>query len=116
MTTVRPDQVGRVGVVGAGVIGGGWALHFLRMIARAEMAADDHLVMEAGGALDEIVEMHVAELVNFLPAMIGPNETQLHNQHLGFEDGWIAIETGRVGVTGVSHERGAHLPRHRQAG
>ncbi len=31
MTTVRPDQVRRVGIVGAGVIGGGWALHFLRM-------------------------------------------------------------------------------------
>jgi len=28
---VEPDQVGRAGVVGAGVIGGGWALHFLRM-------------------------------------------------------------------------------------
>jgi carnitine 3-dehydrogenase len=27
----RPEQVGRVGVVGAGVIGGGWALHYLRM-------------------------------------------------------------------------------------
>ena len=31
MITVEPDQVRRVGVVGAGVIGGGWALHFLRM-------------------------------------------------------------------------------------
>jgi carnitine 3-dehydrogenase len=27
----EPDQVSRVGVVGAGVIGGGWALHYLRM-------------------------------------------------------------------------------------
>ncbi len=31
MTGVDPDQVKRVGVVGAGVIGGGWALHYLRM-------------------------------------------------------------------------------------
>ena len=31
MTRVSPDQVKRVGVVGAGVIGGGWALHYLRM-------------------------------------------------------------------------------------
>jgi carnitine 3-dehydrogenase len=30
MTAVRPDQVRRVGIVGAGVIGGGWALHYLR--------------------------------------------------------------------------------------
>jgi carnitine 3-dehydrogenase len=28
---VEPDQVRRVAVVGAGVIGGGWALHYLRM-------------------------------------------------------------------------------------
>jgi carnitine 3-dehydrogenase len=28
---VEPGQVGRVGIVGAGVIGGGWSLHFLRM-------------------------------------------------------------------------------------
>ena len=31
MTGVEPDRVRRVGVVGAGVIGGGWALHYLRM-------------------------------------------------------------------------------------
>ena len=31
MTAVEPDQVRRVGIVGAGVIGGGWALHYLRM-------------------------------------------------------------------------------------
>jgi len=31
MTPVQPDQVRRVGIVGAGVIGGGWAMHYLRM-------------------------------------------------------------------------------------
>ena len=31
MTAVEPGYVRRVGVVGAGVIGGGWALHYLRM-------------------------------------------------------------------------------------
>jgi carnitine 3-dehydrogenase len=31
VTRVDPGQVKRVGVVGAGVIGGGWALHYLRM-------------------------------------------------------------------------------------
>src|SRR5215472_907685 len=31
VSAMRPDQVSRVGVVGAGVIGGGWALHYLRM-------------------------------------------------------------------------------------
>ena len=28
--TVLPDRARRVGIVGAGVIGGGWALHYLR--------------------------------------------------------------------------------------
>ena len=31
MAAVEPDRVRRVGIVGAGVIGGGWALHYLRM-------------------------------------------------------------------------------------
>ena len=31
MIAVAPDEVRRVGIVGAGVIGGGWALHYLRM-------------------------------------------------------------------------------------
>jgi carnitine 3-dehydrogenase len=31
VTAVEPGAVRRVGIVGAGVIGGGWALHFLRM-------------------------------------------------------------------------------------
>ena len=30
MAAVQPDQARRVGIVGAGVIGGGWALHYLR--------------------------------------------------------------------------------------
>jgi carnitine 3-dehydrogenase len=30
MTAVQPEQARRVGIVGAGVIGGGWALHYLR--------------------------------------------------------------------------------------
>src|SRR5438477_8302492 len=28
---VEPDAARRVGIIGAGVIGGGWALHYLRM-------------------------------------------------------------------------------------
>ena len=31
MAAAEPGQVSRVGIVGAGVIGGGWALHYLRM-------------------------------------------------------------------------------------
>ena len=31
MPAVGPGAASRVGIVGAGVIGGGWALHYLRM-------------------------------------------------------------------------------------
>src|SRR5215471_8578422 len=31
VAALEPGQVRRVGIVGAGVIGGGWALHYLRM-------------------------------------------------------------------------------------
>jgi carnitine 3-dehydrogenase len=31
VAAAEPGQVSRVGIVGAGVIGGGWALHYLRM-------------------------------------------------------------------------------------
>jgi carnitine 3-dehydrogenase len=31
VTALQPDQVRRVAIVGAGVIGGGWAVHYLRM-------------------------------------------------------------------------------------
>jgi len=31
VSSIQPDQARRVAVVGAGVIGGGWALHYLRM-------------------------------------------------------------------------------------
>jgi len=44
------------------------------MIARAEVRADDHLILEAIGPLHEIVQVHVPELVNLLAAMIGPDE------------------------------------------
>src|ERR1700704_4417921 len=34
---VEPSAVRRVGIVGAGVIGGGWALHYLRMGFRVDV-------------------------------------------------------------------------------
>src|SRR5262249_39339911 len=47
------------------------AAHFLRMIACAEVRADDQLVLEPVRTLDEIVEVHVAELVDLLAAVVG---------------------------------------------
>ena len=47
------------------------AAHFLGMIARAEVRADDQLVLETVRALDEVIQVHVSELVDLLAAVIG---------------------------------------------
>jgi len=52
---VAPDQVRRVGLVGAGVIGGGWALHYLRM-------GFDVDVCDPGPRAREGVESMLAEI------------------------------------------------------
>jgi carnitine 3-dehydrogenase len=48
---VEPDQVRQVSVVGAGVIGGGWALHYLRM------SLDVEVYDPAPGAQGDLVRM-----------------------------------------------------------
>ena len=55
MHAVAPDQVRRVGLVGAGVIGGGWALHYLRM-------GFDVDVCDPGPRAREGVESMLAEI------------------------------------------------------
>ena len=49
----------------------------VRMVARAEVAGDDQLVLEPVAALHQVVEVHVAELVDLLLAMVGRDERQL---------------------------------------
>jgi carnitine 3-dehydrogenase len=51
VVAVEPDRVRRVGIVGAGVIGGGWALHFLRM------GLDVDVYDPAPGAGDDLLAM-----------------------------------------------------------
>lgn len=51
MTAVQPDAARRVGIVGAGVIGGGWALHFLRA------GLDVDVYDPAAGARGELLRM-----------------------------------------------------------
>ena len=55
MDTVAPDQVRRVGLVGAGVIGGGWALHYLRM-------GFDVDIYDPGPRAEQGVESMLAEI------------------------------------------------------
>ena len=47
------------------------AADLLRMIARAEVRKDDQLVAEAIGALNHIIQMHMAELVDLFAPVIG---------------------------------------------
>src|SRR5262245_19967486 len=79
------------------------------------MRADDELILEAVGALQKIIQVHVAELVNLLPEMIGPDEAQLGDEDLSLEDGRAAIQSRGAGVAGVSNERCPHFTRHRRS-
>jgi carnitine 3-dehydrogenase len=54
VSSIQPDQVRRVGVVGAGVIGGGWALHYLRM------GLDVHVYDPAPAARADLLRMREA--------------------------------------------------------
>ena len=68
-------------------------------------------------ALDEVVQVHVAELVDLLPAVVGRDEAHLRDQDLRLEDGRVGVEAGRAGVAGVGRAAAcALLARHLDAG
>src|SRR5438874_2588820 len=79
------------------------------MIARAEMGGDNELVLEPLLALQEIIQVHVAELVDLLAAMVGPNETHLGDEDFRLENWRIVIQSGGAGVARVRQKRGADL-------
>ena len=60
--------------------------------------------------------MHVAELVNLLAPMVGPDKTHLGYQDFGLIHRRMRVEAGRAGVADVGEERRAHFMRHRRAG
>src|SRR5439155_16044672 len=68
--------------------------HLAGMVARAEMAGDNQFVLEPVGPLDEIIQVHVAELVNLLPAVSRPEEAQLRDQDLRLVRGREVVQPG----------------------
>src|SRR5215469_10894571 len=78
---VPPDQVRRVGLVGAGVIGGGWALHYLRM-------GFDVDICDPGPRAREGVETMLAEIWPLMERMgvrpgASPDRVAFHSDIAG---------------------------------
>ena len=92
MTAVQPDQVRRVGIVGAGVIGGGWAMHYLRM------GLDVDVYDPAPTAAHDLSRMH-AEIWPLLERM-GLRE--------GASPDRLTVHADLAGA--VSADPGLHLP------
>src|SRR5438128_8197204 len=89
------------------------AADLLRMIARAEVRKDDQLVAEALGALNYIIQMHMAELVDLFTAVVRANETHFGNQDLRVIQRRITVQAGRTGIARVGQKRRPHLLRDR---
>src|SRR4029077_3834835 len=75
--------------------------NLLYMIARAEVRGDDQFVVEAVSALDQVVEVHMAELVDLVLAVPRRDERQLGNQYLRLEHRGACVESLRRAVAKV---------------
>ena len=82
------------------------------MVPRAEVTGDDQFVFEPICPLDKIVQVHVAELVDFLPPVLRAVEGQFGNQDAGLKCGFAIVEAFRRRVTRVANQRKPHLGRH----
>src|SRR5438552_650907 len=96
---------------GRGQTGLDYAPHLLGMVARAQVAADQQLVVKTIGPLQEIVQVHVTELVDLLAAVVGTDETEFRDQDLRLEDRRIGVQARRARVAGVAQQRCSHLAR-----
>ena len=74
------------------------------VIARAEVDQHDQLILKPFGTLDEIIDVHVAEFVNFLSAVFGPEECHLGNEHAGIENLFTVINARWCGVPRVANQ------------
>ncbi len=89
--------------------------NLLVVVPRAEVAGDDPLVMKPIAPLDEVVQVHVAVLVNLFLAVAGRDERHLRNQHLRLVHDRRVIESGRRAVAQVRYQRSPFFPRHLDA-
>ena len=64
----------------------------LGVVAGAEVGDDDEFVVEEVGTVEEVVEVHVAELVDVFLAMVRRDEGQLANQDLGLVHHRVVVE------------------------
>lgn len=74
--------------------------------AGAEVGEDDQFVLEAVGSIEEVVEVHVAELVNFFAAMFGPEEGHFGDEDFAGVDVGVSIEAWGSGIAGEADEGG----------
>src|SRR5262245_56590165 len=86
------------------------------MVARAEMSANNEFVLKAIGTLQEVVQMHVAELVNLLASVLRSDKAKLRKQDLVLKGCRTVIKTRWAGVACVGNERRSHFLCHRCSG
>ena len=79
----------------------------LRQIARTEVGEDDEFVFELVGALQDVVQMSVAELVNLLLAMLRAVKGHLRDENLCFVNGGVVIQADGSGVAEITDQRNA---------
>ena len=82
------------------------------MVARAEVGGNHQLIFEALAALDQVVEVHVAEFVDVLFAVVGRDKRQLANENFGFVHYRVVVEAGRGAVAEVRDPRAAEFFGH----
>ena len=79
------------------------------VVARAEVGQDNQLVPEAIRPLDDVVQVGVAEFVDFFLPVFRPEEGHFRDQDLGFVERRIRVQAGRGTVSHVTDQRHPHL-------
>ena len=79
---------------------------FVEWRAGAEVREDDEFVLEAVGAIEEVIEVHVPELVNLFAAVFRAEKSHFGDQDFAGEDVGMSIEAVRSGVAGEAQNWG----------
>ena len=85
------------------------------VVARAEVGQNDQLVLEAIGPLDDVVQVRVAEFVDFFLAVFGAEEGHLGDQDLRLVDGGYASSPAGA-FAHKADQRHPHFVAHLLAG